>query len=346
MRGTFVASVAALALLASAGAVLAQGRDRGGPGGGPGGGGAIRGPSGGGVHSAPSARPRGEFRAPRAYRAERSHRVERRGRQVERRVHRSEGARRAEPRRRLDRDRQQRAQRELRRSTEAERKPERKAERERLSPRQRAAEERRGTASGERVERRFAERHNEIQQARARLGTQDRERLHRSFDVEKARIRKADFDRRVGKRVPRHIRLFRVPRAVFAFFPYYRDYSYFVLGDEICIVDPRTYVVVDVIEQDYWRGGPGRPQVAELRLSEAEIALVRDSIPPDFPEARVRLRLALGAEMPEDVALHEFPRIVLDRVPKLREYRFVVSGDQIVIVHPRDRAIALVIDRR
>jgi hypothetical protein len=32
-------------------------------------------------------------------------------------------------------------------------------------------------------------------------------------------------------------------------------------------------------------------------------------------------------------------------VPKLRSYVFLVAGDQIVIVQPRDRSIALVIDR-
>jgi hypothetical protein len=57
------------------------------------------------------------------------------------------------------------------------------------------------------------------------------------------------------------------------------------------------------------------------------------------------LRLALGAEIPQDVEPHEFPPLVLDRVPQLQGYRFIVTGDQIVIVEPRDRSIALVIDR-
>ena len=58
-------------------------------------------------------------------------------------------------------------------------------------------------------------------------------------------------------------------------------------------------------------------------------ALVRDSIPRDFPETPLRLRLALGAEIPGDVELYEFPVIVLDRVPSLRDYRFLVTGEQI-----------------
>jgi len=72
---------------------------------------------------------------------------------------------------------------------------------------------------------------------------------------------------------------------------------------------------------------------------------VRDSIPRDFPDADVRLRLALGAEIPGDVEIYEFPAIVLDRVSQLRSYRFLVAEGQIVIVDPRDRSIAVVIDR-
>jgi len=103
-------------------------------------------------------------------------------------------------------------------------------------------------------------------------------------------------------------------------------------------------VVVDVIDSGYWRG-PGRQQAAGLHLSSREITIVRDSITGDFPDAGIRLRLALGAEIPQDVQLHEFPPLVLDRVAQLQGYRFVVAGDQIIIVEPRDRSIALVIDR-
>ena len=133
-----------------------------------------------------------------------------------------------------------------------------------------------------------------------------------------------------------------LPSDVIAFFPYYRDYSYFVVDEEICIVDPRTYEVVDVIDEGY---PIPRMQTARLLLSAAQIAVVRDSIPRDAPDTSIRVRLALGAEIPEDVMLHEFPVIVLDRAPQLQDYRFLLAADAIVVVDPRDRSIALVIDR-
>jgi hypothetical protein len=60
---------------------------------------------------------------------------------------------------------------------------------------------------------------------------------------------------------------------------------------------------------------------------------------------RLRLRLALGAEIPAKIELYEFASLLLDQVPKLRDFRFVVSQDQVVIVAPQDRSIALVLDR-
>jgi Protein of unknown function (DUF1236) len=337
VKGVLLPGVVAIAVATSGSVALAQGHNRGPQGGAMH---APSGPSGGAMRSAPSgAGPRGHIQAPRSYQGPRASRAERPSRPQ--RVQRSERSHSAERRRSRTAEPRKSTQQELRQNKPVER---RAQERERASP-GKAVEAGRALKGNEHLEQRVVEKHSEIQQARTRLGSEERQKLHRAFDVQKARVSRASFDHHVGKRIPRHVRLFRIPITVFAFFPYYRDYSYFVVDDDICIVDPRTYVVVDVIDAGYW--SEGRPQVAEgLRLSARQIALVRDSIPPDFPVVDVRLRLALGAEIPEYLTLHEFAPIVLDRVPELREYRFLVTGDQIVIVHPRDRAIALVIDRR
>jgi hypothetical protein len=367
MRRFVLPTAAGLALVASAGLASAQQHEHGGaghggpggggmhaPGGAPGGGGVMHGPGGpgGGSMHGPGggAAPRGELSGPRGYQPEHGNRAEQpaaRGepnRQAQP-EHKGEPNRRAEPQRTQDRQRasEQQRQGEDKARAESQRQRERDLQREHATqPRaedQRRAQERDRTGQRERV----GERHQEIQQERTRLSFQDRERLHRSFDFERARMSNVNFDYHVGHRIPRTVHLFPVPRDVIEFFPYYRSYSYFIVGDEICIVDPRTYEVVDVIDEGYWRA-PGR-QVAGLRLSSGQIALIRDSVPSDFPEANVRLRLALGAEIPDDVELYEFPRIVFDQAPELREFRFLVAGDQIVIVDPRDRSIALVIDR-
>ena len=186
--------------------------------------------------------------------------------------------------------------------------------------------------------------YEQLRQERTKLSVDQRNRLRISFTISRDRVSRAHFTKRIGTHIPRSVRLFVIPAAALAIFPYYRDYRYVVFEDTICIVDPDTYEIVDVLDEGSNAPGPGQ-QVAGLTLTERETAIVLRSIPPDFPQIELRLRLALGAEIPRDVELYEFAPLVLDQIPKLRTYRFVVSRDELVIVVPRDRSVALVLDR-
>jgi hypothetical protein len=183
-----------------------------------------------------------------------------------------------------------------------------------------------------------------MRQAHAKLSQEQRVRLRSAFPRDRAHISKTRFTARIGSRIPRSVRLFAVPAAAFGIFSYYRDYSYVVLDDTICIVDPETYEIVDVLDEAPYAPGP-RLQSAGLSLSSAQVAIVRDSISPDFPVQQLRIRLALGADIPDRIELFEFGPIVLDSVPQLRDFRFVVTHGEVVIVDPRDRSIALVLER-
>jgi Protein of unknown function (DUF1236) len=340
MRRIIIPVATGLAMIASAGVSVAQEQGRQGHGQAPAGGGGMRGPPAGGA-SGPRIGP-AERQGPRAASPGRV-----------------EQNRRAEPQR-VNRERQQATERQQHRNVQEERSrverqrstsrnAERAQEQRRVEEQQRRSAQTPGGRDRQATERnaggdQLIRRREEMREARTHLGPEDRQRLHAGFDVGRARLINAKFDWHVGHRVPRNVHLYPVPREVISFFPYYRDYSYFAVGEDICIVDSRTYEVVDVIDEGYYRGAP-RPAIARLSLSGSQIALIRDSLPPDFPDSGLRLRLALGAEIPRDVELHEFPPLVLDRVPALADYRFVLAQDQIVIVDQRDRAIALVIDR-
>lgn len=269
---------------------------------------------------------------------------------MERERNRAAEQRRANERSRaLERQRaNERQATEQRRAAERKRAEEQRASEQRATQQKKAGErpaQAQGPGAGQpAASQRVSAKHEQLRQERAKLSADQRTRLRRSFTVNRDRISRVHFKRHVGTRIPRSVRLFAVPAAVLAIFPYYRDYRYVVEDDIICIVDPDTYEIVDVLDEGPYAPGP-RPQVAELTLTARERALVLDSIPPDFPQAQLRLRLALGAEIPADVELYEFAPLVLDQIPKLRSFRFVVSQDQLVIVAPQDRGIALVLDR-
>jgi Protein of unknown function (DUF1236) len=374
-----ICSFAAAALVAGAGLAAAQGPESkpGGAQGGPrgGGGAAQQAPAPrmspppqrmAPPQAAPQPRAQAPQRAPqsappRAYRADQEQQrraMEQRRATGQRAAEQQQRARAAEQQQRARAAEQQRsraAEQQRSRAAEQQRGNERRqAEERQRAERQRAAEPRRGPDGRDRPGQvgqpdmrqgatRTA-RYDQVRQERTKLSVDQRARLRQAFPTGRDRVSRVHFTRRVGTRIPRSVALFAVPAAVFAIFPYYRDYRYTVIDDSICIVDPATYEIVDVLDEGAYPPAPLRPQVAELHLSPSERALVLDSISPDFPQVPLQLRMALGAEIPEGVELHEFAPLVVDRVQRLREFRFLVAQDQLVIVAP-DRSIALVLER-
>ncbi len=58
---------------------------------------------------------------------------------------------------------------------------------------------------------------------------------------------RADFDVRVGVRVPRTVVLYELPPTIIEVVPEYRRYKYILVDDSIVIIDPLTLEIVDVI---------------------------------------------------------------------------------------------------
>jgi len=360
MNRKVIAAATGVLLLGAGAAGLAQAQDRDqrGRGGGGGGGAAREAPRAAPQRAAPRverSQPRAERSQPRAERRavqrpqrERAQQVQR---QRERNVDRAESRQRVQKQQaersqreqkqqveRRQRDQQQRAEREQRDQKQA-------AERQQREQRQ-AAERRQREGGPQGKEARSPERAgpqqvNRIQASdEQRKGVRDRIFRERSVD----RIKGRDFRAKVivGTHIEqRHRRhLHRLTPAILAFAPIYAGYSYLVVDDEICIVDPATYYVVDVIPSSAeYAAGPSRPQ---LVLSAEEMGFIYASVPKDRP-VDVRVRLALGAEVPGRVDLELFPGGVIDRVPQVESYRYIVVADDVVIVDPRDRSVALVI---
>jgi len=166
-----------------------------------------------------------------------------------------------------------------------------------------------------------------------------RERLLKDGKFQKTKL---DIRVNVGTRVPRSVRLLPLSVAIVALAPAYRSYSYVVLEDEtIVIVDPRTYDVVDVIEVGTQHADRPQQRIA-LSPSQEQTRFISANLPRE-PRSNVRVRLALGAEVPRDVELRTFPREVLAQVPELERYRYIVAENDIVVVEPNERGVALVI---
>jgi hypothetical protein len=176
--------------------------------------------------------------------------------------------------------------------------------------------------------------------SRVQVSEQDRTRVRDVLFKQKVERVKVNVSLTVGTRVPRSVRVRPLPASIIEIVPAYRGYSFFVVEDTILIVDPATYVIVDVIESPGRRAEtPGRPV---LQLSAEQMRFIFEHVPKDR-RADVRVRLALGAEIPRSVELLSFPRDVTVEVPAVEPFRYIVVDEDVVIVDPRDFSIALII---
>jgi hypothetical protein len=86
--------------------------------------------------------------------------------------------------------------------------------------------------------------------AGAKLSTEQRTRITTIIRNEHvAPVNNVDFAVSVGTRVPRdRIHLQPLPSEVVTVYPEWRGYEFFLVGDRIVVVDPRTLEIVDVFE--------------------------------------------------------------------------------------------------
>ncbi|MCL4768683.1 MAG: DUF1236 domain-containing protein [Hyphomicrobiaceae bacterium] len=245
------------------------------------------------------------------------------------------------PQRKQRKQAEQPERKERQQAEQPERKERQKAEQPDRKERQKAEQperkERQQAEQPERKERAEGPRLTEEQRTTVRRRIRDSEAL------ERARVASVDFDISVGTRVPRErVRLVPLPAVIVETVPAYRGYLFFVVNQQIVIVSPATYVVVDVLRLD---GAPGRAAAADvdLTLSSEQRRLILTEI-----DLRPGIRLGIGdisvgMSVPGSVELRRFPQPVIAEIPELEDYRYFVFEQQVAIVDPGERQVVLTI---
>ena len=57
-----------------------------------------------------------------------------------------------------------------------------------------------------------------------------------------------DFEVSIGTRVPRSVRFVALPRTIVEIEPGWRGFEYFMIGDQMVIVNPRTMEIVAIVD--------------------------------------------------------------------------------------------------
>jgi hypothetical protein len=86
--------------------------------------------------------------------------------------------------------------------------------------------------------------------ANINLTPEKRTRIHEVIVQERSapRVSNPNFNVSVGTRVPRTVRFMALPRTILEIEPAWRGFEYFMVGDEIVIVDPRSMEIVAIVE--------------------------------------------------------------------------------------------------
>jgi hypothetical protein len=184
---------------------------------------------------------------------------------------------------------------------------------------------------------------------RVQLSEQQRTTVHQTILKEQRvnRVTNVNFTINVGARVPRQVRLEVLPAAIFSIVPHYRSYRYFVVNDEICIVEPSTYEIVEVITvSGQTAGRDDRGGSARLVLSDEERMIVLREIDMRGGSTLGLGSLTEGADVPRNAELRSFPEAVVTQVAKLKGYRYFAAENRVGIVDPQGSKVQLVIEAR
>ncbi len=152
----------------------------------------------------------------------------------------------------------------------------------------------------------------------------------------------------IGATFPRSVRLAPLPASIIAVVPHYRDFRYVVVEEEIVIVHPRTFRVVEVIPlqgRGSARVATGARSADRVQFTSAQRARILNFARSDCATvlAQTDFDLAVGATIPQQIELCPFEDTVVSEVSVLRPYRFFLVQDQVVLVDPRDHTIVEVI---
>jgi len=135
-----------------------------------------------------------------------------------------------------------------------------------------------------------------------------------------APINNVNFSLSVGTAVARDVRFQPLPAEVVEILPQYRGYNFFVVRDDIVIVEPSTYKIVDVLPRTgrSTAAAPGSAPASHNKatFSDKDRETIRKHARSSRTEQRTTgssttsTRVRIGERSPESVEMRSFPETV------------------------------------
>jgi hypothetical protein len=183
---------------------------------------------------------------------------------------------------------------------------------------------------------------------RVQFSERERTTIQESIRREKVERTNINVNISIGATIPRSVRLHALPAAIVGINPAYRSYRYVVVHDEIVIINPQTYRVVEVLPYSgsssvrASRSGGGSRSV-QLSTDQRRRILSYARAECDTVLAQPDFQIDIGTRIPERIELCPFEEVLIQEVDVVRPYRYFVVRDEVVLVDPSDHTIVEVI---
>jgi hypothetical protein len=186
----------------------------------------------------------------------------------------------------------------------------------------------------------------------ALVNINERERTRVSQSIDRLNVRpltNVNFSLSVGTVVPRDVRFERLPADVVEIVPQYRGYDFFVVRDEIVIVEPSSYKIVAVMPRS---GGSSAsspaPSQRKVTFSDRDREVIRKHARVQTESrttgSATSTRVRVGDRLPDTVEIESFSDDDYQDAPVLREYRYIHRDNRTYVVEPQERRIIEEID--
>jgi hypothetical protein len=192
----------------------------------------------------------------------------------------------------------------------------------------------------------------------AQVNINDQQRTRISQSVAKLDVKpitNVNFSLSVGTVVPRDVHLATLPADVVEIVPQYRGFSFFVVRDEIVIVEPQSYKIVATLPYSGSTAAavPQRERT-KTTFSDRDREVIRKHNRSEVRQNRrtegrttgsaTRSEIRVGDQLPDAVEIETFPDAVYRDAPTLREYRYINRENRTYIIEPRERRVIEEID--
>jgi hypothetical protein len=161
-------------------------------------------------------------------------------------------------------------------------------------------------------------------------------------------VAKVNFSLSIGTSVPGHVHLQPLPTTIVSIVPQYRGYEYFLVREEIIIVEPRTKKIVKIIKRSGPSHASSQSRSQKIKLSETDRNILRKSArhsrATTGANRSVTETITVGEPLPATVEIEAFPEEIYSEVPAIRDYRYYRTDRGLFLVDPADRVVIEEVD--